>query len=488
MPDTSLPPPSAALLAAALENADSCMAVMVGPELRYAFVNRAFASIVPQVQMTGKRFREVFPEATATGAEARFLRTLETGEPWVMERYHAPVAGNPDALWEGVARRLPPAPGEPAAILVVATDVTDRARMETVLRDTDAALVDANRRLQAVIESITDGLAVLDRDWCYTYFSETGARMLHVRREDLLGKCIWDVFPYARDSTFGREYRRAVDTGEPTHFEEYYPAPLDMWVECHCYPSREGLSVFFRDVTPRKQAEEQLREADRRKDEYMATLAHELRNPLAPLRSSLTLLRHAQLEPDRHAYVLQIMERQLAHMVRLIDDLLDTSRLATGKLRVDLKELDFAGVVRHALESLQATFAANAQHVDLRLPASRVVVSGDGIRLDQVVTNLLTNAAKFTPHGGRITVALESGEDGTRLDVTDTGMGIPPDKLEAIFDLFSQLQPAGKSAGLGIGLNLARRLVELHGGTLTAISEGTDRGSTFTVRLPRHGP
>jgi signal transduction histidine kinase len=230
---------------------------------------------------------------------------------------------------------------------------------------------------------------------------------------------------------------------------------------------------------------EALKEADRRKDEFLATLAHELRNPLAPLANGLQVLKLAP-SPDAVARSVDMMGRQLGHLVRLVDDLLDISRVTSGKVRLRLEAVDLRAAVEAAVETSRPQVEAGGHALAVRLPDEPLPLHADPTRVAQVVANLLTNAAKYTPEGGRIEVA--AGREGGRavVRVTDTGMGIPPDMLPRVFDLFTQV---GKhlersQGGLGIGLALVKKLVEMHGGEVTADSPGPGRGSTFTVRLP----
>jgi len=244
----------------------------------------------------------------------------------------------------------------------------------------------------------------------------------------------------------------------------------------------DGVTV---DVTALKRAEAKLREQDRRKDEFLATLAHELRNPLAPIRSGLELLRTSD-EVARKAQIHAMMERQLGHLVRMVDDLLDISRITLGKIRLVESRVDLDRVVTSAVETTKALLEAAGVELVLDVAAGPLVVHGDPTRLAQVIANLLSNAAKYTPRGGRVTVAVAPRGDQVTVTVTDTGVGIPPDKLAAVFEMFVQLGQSLDRAngGLGIGLTFSRRLIELHGGTLEAHSEGDHRGSTFVVRLP----
>jgi len=228
-----------------------------------------------------------------------------------------------------------------------------------------------------------------------------------------------------------------------------------------------------------------LQEADRRKDEFLATLAHELRNPLSPICNGLGILRN---NPVSSAAVraLEMMERQTAHMVRLIDDLLDVSRVSRGKIDLKKERLTLRSALETAVETVRPTVAARGHALIVRLPDESLTLDADPTRISQVVSNLLHNAAKFTPDGGRITLSAERDRDEAVIRVADTGIGIPPDMLPQVFDLFTQVGQTIDRAqgGLGIGLSLAQRLVEMHGGSIVAESPGIGRGSVFTVRLP----
>lgn len=230
---------------------------------------------------------------------------------------------------------------------------------------------------------------------------------------------------------------------------------------------------------------ERLRDQDRRKDEFLATLAHELRNPLAPIRTGLHILRMTS-DPEMAAKSRDVMERQLGHLVRLVDDLLDVSRITRGKVTLARQRLDLREVVDNALELARPLIDANGHALVLDVPAQPLLVDGDPTRLAQVLANLLTNAAKYTPPGGRLTLEVEPQPDTLVVRVRDNGIGIPPEMLGRVFDMFTQVDQSIDRAqgGLGIGLTLVRRLVALHGGTVEVASPGVGKGSTFTVRLP----
>lgn len=237
-------------------------------------------------------------------------------------------------------------------------------------------------------------------------------------------------------------------------------------------------------------ANEALAEADRRKNEYLATLAHELRNPLAPIRNAMEIMRLAADNPLALAKAREMIERQMGIFVRLLDDLLEVSRFTRDKLELNREPLDLVDPVRLAVESTQPALDRAGVDFLVRLPDHPVSVDGDRVRLSQLVTNLLSNAAKYTPAGGRVSLTVGQSGAHAEVRVKDTGAGIPAAVLPRVFDLFSQVdkQLGRMPTGLGVGLAFVRRLAELHGGWVTAASDGTDRGAEFVVTLPLAGP
>jgi signal transduction histidine kinase len=234
---------------------------------------------------------------------------------------------------------------------------------------------------------------------------------------------------------------------------------------------------------------ERLPRTERIKDEFLASLAHELRNPLAPIRNALHLLRDPHHDESVTRYATDLMERQLGHMVRLIDDLIDVSRVTRNRLELHRTVVDLASVIRDAIETVRPTIHSAGQVLGLRLPDREVLLDADPVRLAQVFTNLLDNASKYAERGGRIELAVSTAGSSACVTVADDGIGIPRDMLERVFDMFAHVESASHRArsGLGIGLALAKRLVVLHGGTIEADSEGPGLGSRFTVRLPLLG-
>jgi signal transduction histidine kinase/CheY-like chemotaxis protein len=240
------------------------------------------------------------------------------------------------------------------------------------------------------------------------------------------------------------------------------------------------------DISERKVAEEVLRTTNRYKDEFLATLAHELRNPLAPLRNAIQILNlRVPASPDTTS-ALSVIDRQMKQMTRLIDDLMDLSRITRDKLELQKKHVKLADVVHVALETSQPLIEAGGHRFTLQMPGEPITLEADAPRLTQVVSNLLNNAAKFTPRGGHITLRVEREGDEAVLRVRDTGIGIPPETLPLIFEMFTQADHTLERTrgGLGVGLTLVRRLVELHGGAVEASSEGRNLGAEFVIRLP----
>jgi PAS domain S-box-containing protein len=247
-----------------------------------------------------------------------------------------------------------------------------------------------------------------------------------------------------------------------------------------------GASKVARDISERKQIDAALRDADRRKDEFLATLAHELRNPLAPIRHSLEILVRSEGDPRLFRHATDILGRQLSHMIRLVDDLLDVSRITRDKLQLRKTRVDLASIVRHAVESSRPLAERDQQTIEVSLPDQPIYLDADPVRLTQVFSNLFNNACQYTEPGGRIWLTAERQNNEVVLVVRDSGIGMPADQLDGIFEMFAQVDDDSERPrrGLGIGLTLVRRLVQLHGGTVIARSEGRGLGSEFEVRLP----
>jgi PAS domain S-box-containing protein len=281
------------------------------------------------------------------------------------------------------------------------------------------------------------------------------------------------------------------------HYESEFRIVLNdgstRWVRDRLFPVRDGREQVYRvarvtsDITRRKEMESLLRAADSNKNEFLATLAHELRNPLSPIRNAAALLGATGAGAvERQARAREVITRQVDHLAHLVDDLLDVARISEGKIALRKEEVDMNGVIAQAIETAGPLIAAREHRLEVIQPERQIWVSGDPVRLAQSMGNLLHNAAKFTPKGGHIRVEIRLDGDLVRITVQDNGIGIAEDNLPRIFAMFAQaaVPPDRAPEGLGIGLSLVSRLLEMHGGRLSASSPGIGMGSTFTVELP----
>ena len=369
--------------------------------------------------------------------------------------------------------------GKPVRMQGVNIDITARKEAEAQLRQSEQKFRTISHAAPAIVwVTDDDGIVFINERWTEL----TGQSLA-----EALGHG-WSAFVHPEDDERLRPYReRCRRSGEPYVGEIRYRARNGEY-RWHAFralrsPDREewfGCSVDIHDA---REAQEALKEADRRKDEFLATLAHELRNPLAPIRNALYLLKRQPAEDPTLRAAQEMMDRQVAHMVRLIDDLLDVSRITRGKLELRREPVELARIVEIALETARPHIA---QLLTVCLPSEPIRLDADAVRLSQVLSNLLNNAAKFTPRSGRISVSAILEGAMVVIRVRDTGIGIEPGMLPQLFQIFSQVgSPLERTkGGLGIGLSLARSLVEMHGGSIEAHSEGRDKGAEFIVRLP----
>ena len=441
----------------------------------------------------GRPVFDVFPDANpgnpapsgVHNLRASLHKVLETGatQRMAIQRYDV---RRPDGRWD--LRHWSPcnAPvaggdGRPRWIIHQVRDVT----AEVLGRE---ALGRAERHAARTLARMSDAYAILDRHFRFVAMNAAAERACGQPASALVGRSLWEVFPDSLHLEVAEAYRRVVQDGCEQHLLQHYVGDgHDLHLEIDAYPTDEGgIAIFWRDVTARVRALHALRQSDRRKDEFLATLAHELRNPLAPLRSGMQILRRSPGTPVA-LRALAVMERQLAHMVRLIDDLMDVSRISRGKVELRPERVSLQALVDEALEGSLPLIDALDHRLEVQLPGEPVALRVDRTRIVQVLGNLLNNAAKYTPPGGGLRLDAVRERDDVVIRVSDNGVGIPADQLTDIFGLFTQLGGPGSDriqGGLGIGLSLARSLVQLHGGRLEAHSEGPGLGATFTVRLP----
>jgi PAS domain S-box-containing protein len=388
-------------------------------------------------------------------------------------------------------------------VCLVCTVFLLNQRNDRVRERAARAVAEQRERLRTTLASIGDAVISTDVRGCVTDLNSTAESLTGWARQDAIGQPLDRVFRIINEQTrqpvenpATKAIREGVVVGLANHTvliaRDGRECPIDdsaAPIRC-AHGEVVGCVLVFRDVAKRRQAEEALRDADRRKDEFLATLAHELRNPLAPIRNSVALLRGAKGNPELIQQASEMMERQVGQMVRLVDDLLDVSRIAAGKLHIRKDRVDLAAVVQSAVETSRPRIETHAHQLTISLPAEPIHLEADPARLTQVVANLLDNAAKYTEKGGSIWLTVQRHADLAIVSVRDTGVGIPEDHLPYIFKAFHQVQPAleRSGGGLGIGLSLIRGLVELHEGSIEARSEGPGMGSEFTIRLPISEP
>ena len=366
-------------------------------------------------------------------------------------------------------------------------------------RDTDApdwrrALKASEERYRALVESHAEMLCRFRPDGTILFVNRAYAEIIDTTAEELMGRSFWTfVSEQDRDSV-----KSMLDSLTPEHPERRIENRLQtakgerwiLWTNRAIRFDDDGTLLEAQsagiDITRRKQMEVALHESDRRKDEFLATLAHELRNPLAPIQNSLEILKAAEERPHLLQQARGAIERQMAQLIRLVDDLLDVSRITRDKLELRKTRTDLGSVLEQALENCRLMARERSQELVFSPPAAIVWLDADPVRLTQVFNNLIHNACRYTPEGGRIALAVEKLDGEAVVTIRDNGVGIPADKLESIFEMFAQVQEAGSGSGggLGIGLTLVKRLVELHGGSVVARSPGIGKGSEMIVRLP----
>jgi len=348
---------------------------------------------------------------------------------------------------------------------------------------------ESEQRFRAFMQHSPSGVFLKDEAGRYLFMNRAAERL--IGRTDWLGKTDDELIAGRVAGEIVDHDRAVLEHGAPKLYDLRLQTPQgERTLSSVKFPLRDDSGRHYvgsitRDVTEQRAAEEALRTADRRKDQFIATLAHELRNPLAPIRTAVAILgRDGTAEPDR-AWSRAVIERQVAHMARLVDDLLDVARVSSGKLLLRRERVTLATVVSAALETSRPALEAAGHKLVTRLPAAQAMLDADPTRLAQVLSNLLNNAAKYTAPGGAIEVSADRAGEEVVIAVVDNGMGFPPELARQIFEPFAQWAPAQHSAaGLGIGLSLVRGIVELHGGAVSAASEGPGKGSRFEVRLP----
>jgi PAS domain S-box-containing protein len=436
----------------------------------------------------GTVLRRIWPQDFADEIVGIFRHTLETGEPYYgPERAEVRADSGLVEYYEAYVFRIALPEGEYGAVCYF-RDVSDQAHARQAIARSEA-------RYRALFESMDEGFCILEMIFDaggqvvdYRYVETNPAFVRQSGLEDATGKTLRELLPDVESFWFD-VYGNVARTGEPARFIDHSPA-VDRWFDVDAFrigcPEERRVAVLFNDITERKRAEQALREADRRKDEFLATIAHELRNPLAAIRMAMNVLNTSSDTPQHFTELTAIIDRQSAQLVRLINDLLDVGRIARGTMKLARSRVDASRIVLEVLCDSHAACEERGLTASWDLPEDPVWIDADALRMAQVVGNLVQNACQFTPAGGKIHATVEQKDEVAVIRVADTGIGLAPEQIGRIFDMFTQAEHSGKwhIGGLGIGLSLARSIIEMHGGTIGARSGGPGAGSEFVVTLP----
>ncbi|VXC67561.1 ATP-binding protein [Massilia sp. 9I] len=476
-------------------------------------VNNAFLQISTRSreELLGTRLFAAFDAPGSPADDPRvalrdsIAEAIRSGTPQTMPAQHYPIrVRQPDGsevveerYWNAVNAPVFDAAGQLIFILHYTLDISEQVKAQEQQRTT-------TELYSKLIESMDDGFCIVDirydedgKPVDYRFLDINPAFEAQTGLVNARGKYVRELVPGLTDTHWAELYSSVALTGKPLRLAEE-PSPIGRWF--NIYATRVGdpalgkVAVLFNDVTESRRTRDDLRSLandlareNRRKTEFLATLAHELRNPLAPIRTGLDLLRLSGATPP--ARIHDMMERQLGQLVHLIDDLLDIARINSGKVELKRERVVLRDAIATAVETAQPQIQAAGHTLDLSIPDTPLLLHADPTRLAQVFSNLLTNAAKYTPAGGRIGVRVEHDGRSVRVAITDTGIGIPAEALSEVFEMFNQVsRNMGRAqGGLGIGLALVRGLVEMHGGAVHAESAGEGQGSSFVVELPLAG-
>jgi PAS domain S-box-containing protein len=464
------------------------------PDGRTVGVNRAWEELwgVTLDQLADYNVLED-PQLEAKGI-SRYLRRAFDGEPVeipAIEYDPGQTIPNrsrhkdPKRWVSAVAYPLKDESGIIREVVLVHQDITARRRAE-----------EERDRFTFLVQNSHDFIGMCDMDFRPFFVNREGIRLVGFDSlEQALSTPVLDFF-FPEDQAFLTEqfFPHVIRDGfgeveiRFRHFKSGEP----IWFTYSVLALRDGdgkpngFATISRDITRLKQANEALQQADRRKDEFLATLAHELRNPLAPIRNSLQVLKMPRVDAEMAAQTREMMERQVHHLVRLVDDLLDVSRVMRGKIELRRERVELATIIARAVETAKPLIEVQGHQLEIRVANESLLVDADPVRLTQVFGNLLTNAAKYTEPHGQVWLSADRDGEQALLTIRDTGIGIAPDMLPHVFELFVQADQATTKAhgGLGIGLTLAKNLVEMHGGRIEAHSGGLGKGSEFTIYLP----
>ena len=475
------------------QQAPGFMCILRGPQHIFEFANDAYMRLVGNREVLGKQIRDALPETEGQGFFELLDQVFRAGQPFFAYEIPISLRRNPGTALtqlfiDFVYQPIIESDGAVSGIFVEGADVTEKKYAQDELR------VSQERLKEGMVAA---RMTVWDWDLAKGkgIFSENAPEIFGADLEKL--ERPWEllhpddvmVMKAVCEKAIAErgKFQAAVRIIHPQNGETFWS---DIRGKVLC--TEKGLPHAIRgvtlDVTERKRAEEKLQAADRRKDEFLATLAHELRNPLAPISAAAQLLKNAKIDENRVRQASEIIARQAEHMSSLVNDLLDVARLTRGEVIFDKHPVEIQNLVSDAVEQISPLIKMRRHQFELQQPVDSLMVLGDRKRLVQVIANLLNNAAKYTPKGGNILVRIEAYPDQVVLVVQDNGIGIEPDLLPRIFELFTQAKRSADrlQGGLGIGLSLVRSIVRFHGGSVTVRGRATGTGTEFTVSLPRH--
>jgi PAS domain S-box-containing protein len=466
----------------------------VDAQQRYRFNNRRYEEYfaLPRGAVTGRPVREILGEsayaevrphieAALAGQEVSFQLWLDyqtAGAKCIEARYIPDIDSQ----------------GRVLGFFALVSDITAQRWAEDALRHSE-------ERFRTAVDNMLDSLGIYStvrdaegriHDFHVEYVNAAACASNRMSSEEQIGRLLCEILPSHRDSELFQDYCRVVETGEPliretvAYEDSYGGERLRRTFDLRVARLGDGIVAAWRDVTVIKQRETVLQEADRHKDEFLAMLAHELRNPLGSIRNAVEVQRHLNPLDPRVRRMRDVIQRQSDQLTRLVEDLLDVSRISQGKLLLRQEGVNLAALVARAVETSRPLIDAGGHQLTVSLPDEAVTLEGDLFRLAQAVSNLLNNAAKYTERGGNIWLTAEIEDGEILLRVKDDGIGIPAHVLPHVFDLFAQAELSCDRAqgGLGIGLTLVKNIVEMHGGKVAAFSPGPGQGSEILLRLP----
>jgi PAS domain S-box-containing protein len=496
---------TATQLAKIIELAPAFMAVFRGPTFIIEMANDAYRQLVGHRELVGLPVRQAFPEVSGQGFFELVEHVYVSGEPWVGRGVPVVLSRQagapPQTRWiDLVYQALRDADGSINGVFAHGVDITERKLAEEALREAAIQAEQRSRLFDTTLSAMTEFGFTLDSDGRLIYVNKALLDLWGLPLEQVVGKNFFEIgYP---DALAGKLQRQIIEVFESRcEISDETPYITQTGTEGHYeYILRpvvgdqgkvNQVAGSGREITARKRAQDALKDADRRKSEFLAILAHELRNPLAPIRNALQILRRSDGKRENAQPIFEMMERQIAQMVRLVDDLLDVSRISRGTIELRLERVELTTIVRQAVETMQPILVNMDHELTITSPAETIHVRADPARLIQILDNLLHNACKFTERGGRIRLTIEPDGDQAVIRVEDNGVGIAAENLEHVFGMFTQIDQSlersssGQGLGLGLGLTLVKTLVEMHGGSVEARSGGVGRGAEFVVRMKR---